>query len=390
MAVLADQTRRRLGTDARQSRVAVGGVADEREIVGDERRTDPELRLHARRVANLAAAAIHLHDAIADDALREVLVGRPDAHLLDALVRRRKMRGRRQRVIRLQLDHRPCRHSHRRQKLFEGVKLRPQRRIDSFAGLIAGPKLVAERLDDVVGGHSDVRRSFIQHLHDGAEHSRHRPERLIGQLAAAKTVEMAKELVRAVDEVNDHMAYDICYHTYMKRTTIFVPEALERDLQLYARRAGKPTAAIVREALAAYIAKSQPAAESAVVLGGVRQRAHRYGRAPRRDPVQAVCRRMMQARGSRRRRRAIASPATRQASVSRCRCSSTPVWCMRWPIDAMRGTRACAALSAQIIAATLLAPVTILPEVAYLLRHRIGCARRARFCPIDCQGRVRC
>jgi len=41
----------------------------------------------------------------------------------------------------------------------------------------------------------------------------------------------------------------------MKRTTIFVPEALERDLQLYARREGKPTAAIVREALAEYVAR---------------------------------------------------------------------------------------------------------------------------------------
>jgi hypothetical protein len=41
----------------------------------------------------------------------------------------------------------------------------------------------------------------------------------------------------------------------VKRTTIFVPEALERDLQLYARRAGKPTAAVVREALASYIAQ---------------------------------------------------------------------------------------------------------------------------------------
>ena len=45
----------------------------------------------------------------------------------------------------------------------------------------------------------------------------------------------------------------------MKRTTIFVPEALERDLQLYARRVGKPTAAIVREALSAYVAQRQPA-----------------------------------------------------------------------------------------------------------------------------------
>ena|SRR5437016_2318633 len=46
----------------------------------------------------------------------------------------------------------------------------------------------------------------------------------------------------------------------MKRTTIFVPEALERDLQLYASREGRPTAAIVREALAEYIARRRPSA----------------------------------------------------------------------------------------------------------------------------------
>ena len=41
----------------------------------------------------------------------------------------------------------------------------------------------------------------------------------------------------------------------MKRTTIFIPESLERDLQLYAARQGKSTAAVVREALAEYVAK---------------------------------------------------------------------------------------------------------------------------------------
>ena len=40
----------------------------------------------------------------------------------------------------------------------------------------------------------------------------------------------------------------------MKRTTIFVPESLERELQLYAKRQGKPAAAVVREAIAEYIA----------------------------------------------------------------------------------------------------------------------------------------
>jgi len=39
----------------------------------------------------------------------------------------------------------------------------------------------------------------------------------------------------------------------MKRTTVFLPEALERDLSVYAKRSGKPAASIVREAIAAYI-----------------------------------------------------------------------------------------------------------------------------------------
>ena len=43
----------------------------------------------------------------------------------------------------------------------------------------------------------------------------------------------------------------------MKRTTIFVPEGLERDLQLYAQRKRKPMAWVVREALAAYLANER-------------------------------------------------------------------------------------------------------------------------------------
>jgi hypothetical protein len=40
----------------------------------------------------------------------------------------------------------------------------------------------------------------------------------------------------------------------MKRTTIFIPETLERDLQLYARKAGRPMASVVREAVEQYLA----------------------------------------------------------------------------------------------------------------------------------------
>lgn len=48
--------------------------------------------------------------------------------------------------------------------------------------------------------------------------------------------------------------------SYMKRTTIFIPESLERDLHLYARRERKPAASIVREAIAAYIVRERGSA----------------------------------------------------------------------------------------------------------------------------------
>src|SRR5262249_5226410 len=41
--------------------------------------------------------------------------------------------------------------------------------------------------------------------------------------------------------------------------TIFIPESLERDLYLYARRERKPAASIVREAIAAYIGRGRGA-----------------------------------------------------------------------------------------------------------------------------------
>ena len=45
----------------------------------------------------------------------------------------------------------------------------------------------------------------------------------------------------------------------MKRTTIFIPETLERDLQLYARRAGRPVASVVREAVEQYLTHASAA-----------------------------------------------------------------------------------------------------------------------------------
>src|SRR5690606_21427343 len=86
---------------AGQPRVAVRGVADQREPVGAQRGLDPELLTYRVSVADLLAAPIDLHDTIALHALREVLVGRPYADLPHARVPRRVARGAGERVVRL-------------------------------------------------------------------------------------------------------------------------------------------------------------------------------------------------------------------------------------------------------------------------------------------------
>src|SRR5258708_3069505 len=69
--------------DSPNAGVSVRGVTDEREKIGNEDGLHSELLAYSFRVANLLAAAVHLHDARAADALRQVLVRRPDADFLD-------------------------------------------------------------------------------------------------------------------------------------------------------------------------------------------------------------------------------------------------------------------------------------------------------------------
>jgi predicted transcriptional regulator len=55
----------------------------------------------------------------------------------------------------------------------------------------------------------------------------------------------------------------------MKRTTIFIDEALERDLRALAEREKRPVSGLVREALGAYVAQRKKASPgpSFVALG---------------------------------------------------------------------------------------------------------------------------
>ena len=55
----------------------------------------------------------------------------------------------------------------------------------------------------------------------------------------------------------------------MKRTTVFLDETLERDLQAIARQEKRPVASLVREALATYVANREPTSAPALSFVGV-------------------------------------------------------------------------------------------------------------------------
>ena len=78
------------------------------------------------------------------------------------------------------------------------------------AGLVAGPETVPEGLDDVVGRHAEVRRPVLDHLQDGMQHADHGSEgRGPALVEAAQAVEVAEQLVGAIQQVNDHGAIPV-------------------------------------------------------------------------------------------------------------------------------------------------------------------------------------
>ena len=82
-----------LGADAWNTGVAVGGIAHEREQVGDERRINAKLFADSGCIANCFAPAIDLDHARIPHALRQILVRRPDGDFLHVLVPGREMGG---------------------------------------------------------------------------------------------------------------------------------------------------------------------------------------------------------------------------------------------------------------------------------------------------------
>src|SRR2546427_507227 len=100
-----------------------------------------------------------------------------------------------------------CKSTARGKRFAMRLELREQRGLDALPGLVVGPEVVAERLDDVIGRHTDVSRSGLDHLQYRMQHAADGAEALILALAEmAPAVKLAEQLVRTVDEMNDHAA----------------------------------------------------------------------------------------------------------------------------------------------------------------------------------------
>jgi hypothetical protein len=92
------------------------------------------------------------------------------------------------------------------------MKLRPQCAINAGTRLVAGPKLVAKGLDDVIGGDTNVRGAVFDHLHERAEDAGDRAKGWIGFVKTAEPVEVAEQFVSAVNEVNNHLKQRLGTH----------------------------------------------------------------------------------------------------------------------------------------------------------------------------------
>jgi hypothetical protein len=115
------------------------------------------------------------------------------------------MRGRSERIIGFEVDHRPDDNPHRRERLLERMELLEQRALDARAGLVARPKPITKRLDHVVGGNADVSVAVLDHLQHRLQHANDGTIRAVFAFCEpAQPVEVTEELVSAVDEVNNH------------------------------------------------------------------------------------------------------------------------------------------------------------------------------------------
>ncbi len=203
--VVREHRRRRLRAPAGDAGKPIRGITHQRQVVRDGRRWNPELRDHAGLVADRRGPAVELDHPVTDDALAEVLVRGADDRLIDALVGGADGGRTGESVVGFDVDHRPHRDPERTEGVLQHRELREQLRVHALTGLVAGPELVAKRLDHVIGRDTDVGRTSFEHHQHGAHNAARRRHLHAVRVEVGRNGEVVTEqLVGSVDEVDLH------------------------------------------------------------------------------------------------------------------------------------------------------------------------------------------
>jgi hypothetical protein len=184
----------------------VGGIAHEREPIGNGGRHDAELREHGFLSEYLAACTIEADDTRTTHALGEIFVGRTDDDPLDTRIHGEALGRSCERIVAFELDHGPHHETECTAGVFGRLELPPKRSVHSGAGLVAGEERIAKRLDDVI-----ERDGYMRNTRLGEQRQQRADEPVNGAdfasgrtLARSVAVVRAEQLVGAVDEMHIH------------------------------------------------------------------------------------------------------------------------------------------------------------------------------------------
>jgi len=115
------------------------------------------------------------------------------------------MRGGRDRVIGLELDHRPHPQAERGGRALGELELREQIRGDALAGLVVSEQVVAERLDHVVVRDAGVRdRSGAEQGGEASQHHAYGADLAPPVLHLRRPEPRTEQLVRPVEQMDLH------------------------------------------------------------------------------------------------------------------------------------------------------------------------------------------
>jgi len=131
--------------------------------------------------------------------LGQILVRGSNNHAIDLGVLRGEKGGRRESIVRLKFHPGPNHDAGGGKDFFKDRELRPQVGLNTFAGLVTGPEIVAIGLNDLIGCHGQMGGAFLDHAEHRSQDPAYRSDLTSLRVPRrGERVKVTKQLVRAV------------------------------------------------------------------------------------------------------------------------------------------------------------------------------------------------